>query len=729
MRRRRPAPRSERCRGLRLGLGLCLASVLGLGPGAGSAPAAADLDPAPSLRLTDRYGNGLRSFLSPQQTVSAPVPLAQVSPWMVLATLAAEDKRFWDHHGVDAAALGRALGQDLAARRVVSGASTLTQQLARALEPRPRTLWGKVKEALGALRLERGHSKAEILEAYLNRGSYGGELQGVEAASQGYFGVPASSLSLAQAALLAGVPKGPARYDPLRHRSAARRRQAFILDRLAAEGWVDPASLALARAERLVVRAPRPEFAAPHFCEAVRRWHGPAGGELRTTLDGPLQRDLEALLRAHLRRLEGEHVGEAALVVLDNRTGEVLAWVGSRDYFNGDSGQVDGVLALRQPGSSTKPFLYALAFSRGYHPASLVDDEPYTNAGGFSPRNYDLGFHGRVSLRQALACSYNVPAVKVIEDLGVDQAYRNSRRFGLRSLDKGADHYGPGLALGDGEVTLLELATAYAALGRLGLWRPARLTLGPDPVEWPRAPRQRALDADSCFQALDVLRDDAPRQPAFGSDSMLRLPFGAAVKTGTTKDYRDNWCVGVTPNWTVAVWAGNPEGEPMRRVSGVSGAGPLFHDAAMRVAQDRPPGEFEAPPGLRRVTLDLATGRPPLRPGCATVEDWVQERFLARLDGAGPFLLDPRSGGSRQRIDFPRDRQVFVLDPHAAPGEQAFLPRAAGLAPGEAAWVLDGTQLDARAPWIALAPGEHQLLLQAPGRPEALDQVRFRVLE
>jgi len=648
---------------------------------------------------------------------------------MVLATLAAEDKRFWDHHGIDTAALGRAIGQNLARGKVVSGASTLTQQLARNLEPRPRTFWGKIKEATEALRLERRHSKTEILEAYLNRSSYGDTVEGVEAASESYFGVRASDLSLAQAALLAGIPKGPDQYEPLRHRARARQRQAWIFSRLEAEGWVDAESLALARSERLVIREPKVEFEAPHFCDAVRRWHGPGGGEVRTTLDGPLQRDLDALLKSHLSRLENEHVDEAALVVLDNQSGDVLAWVGSQDYFKGEAGQVDGVLARRQPGSATKPFIYALAFSRGFSPATLVDDEPYTNAGGFSPRNYDRKFHGRISLRQALACSYNIPAVKVIETVGVDDAYWADRRFGLLSLDKGSDHYGPGLALGDGEVTLLELATGYAALGRLGLWRPARLTLEDDPVEWPHAPRRRAMDEDSCFQVLDVLRDNQARQAAFGADSMLRLPFGVAVKTGTTKDYRDNWCVGVTPEWTLAVWAGNPKGESMRRISGVTGTGPLFHDAAMRIAQDRPPTEFQPPDGLQHETLAIATGRTPAQAGEATVEDWVQSRFEADLSLPGPSLLDPRHLKAQERIDFPRDKQVFVLDPQVLAQDQAFHPRAVGVEKDRVRWTLDGTALNSRSPWVPLSKGEHSLALWDADQKIRVDQVHFLVLE
>lgn len=691
-------------------------------------PAAAGLQPDASLRLLDRQGNPLRTFRSDRETLCFPVPLAKVSPWMVLSTLAAEDKRFWQHRGVDARALARAAAQDLVARRVVSGASTLSQQLARYVEPRPRTLWGKLKEAVVALRLEREHGKAAILEAYFNSGSYGGAYQGVEAASRGYFGVPAERLSLAQAALLAGIPKAPSRYEPLRHRAEAQRRQAWVLQQLREQGWASEEELRLAEGERLVVLAPKQAFEAPHFCEAVRRWRPEARGDLRCTLDGPLQEDLDALLKAHLARLRGQRVTQAALLVLDNRSHEVLAWIGSADWFGEASGQVDGVLARRQPGSALKPFLYALGFSRGLQPSVLVDDAPYINRGGFAPRNYDRGYHGRVSLRQALACSYNIPAVKLIETLGVEEAYRNDRRFGLRSLDKGADHYGPGLALGDGEVTLLELATAYAALAHGGLWRPARLTREAHPLEWPRQPSHRALDAASCYQALDVLADNAARRPAFGPDSVLRLPFQAAVKTGTTKDYRDNWCVGVTPQWTVAVWVGNHGNEPMRRVSGVSGAGPLFHDAAMRVARDRPPSDFEVPAGLQRVRLSLASGRRSLDPGEPGVDEWVQTRYLGRLDEPGVALLDPAGGaaGDAPRIDFPRDGQVFILDPQASRLEQRFRPRWAGPPVAGLAWTLDGEGLGEGQPWIPLSTGRHQLALQWPGGET---KVSFEVLD
>jgi penicillin-binding protein 1C len=693
-----------------------------------AALSAAALDPDASLRLEDRYGNALRSFRSERETVCQPVPLARVSPWMVLATLAAEDKRFWQHAGVDMEALLRSAALDLRAGRAVSGASTLSQQLARYLEPRPRTLWGKLKEAVGARRLEKEHGKGPILEAYLNSGSYGAPYQGVEAASQAYFGVSAAQLSLAQAALLAGVPKAPAHYEPLKHRKQAQRRQAWVLGRVEAEGWATPEELALARQERLVLRAPKAAFRAPHFCDAVRRWRPQAQGVLRTTLDGPLQEDLEALLRAHLARLRSQRVTQAALLVLENKTGEVLAWVGSADWYGGASGQVDGVLALRQPGSALKPFLYALGFSQGLHASMLVDDAPYTNAGGFSPRNYDRGYHGRVSLRQALACSYNIPAVKLIEQLSVEEAYRVDRRFGLRSLDQGAAHYGPGLALGDGEVNLLELATAYAALARGGLWRPASLTLEREPLRRPDLPGHRAMDAASCFQVLDVLADNSARRAAFGPDSVLRLPFDAAAKTGTTKDYRDNWCVGVTPEWTVAVWAGNHDAAPMRRVSGISGAGPLFHDAAMRVARDRPPSPFPVPAGLQHLRLDRATGRRDPGDGRATVEEWVQERFMDRLDGEGVALLDPQGpavpGGAR--ISFPRPGQVFVLDPQATREEQSIRPRCSGAAAQGLRWSLDGQALESPAPWIGLKKGQHHLAVQWPGGNDAVD---FLVLD
>ncbi|MBI3565650.1 MAG: penicillin-binding protein 1C, partial [Elusimicrobia bacterium] len=526
---------------------------------AASVAAEPALAPPPAVSVLDRRGRVLRTAL-PEDLYSVPVSLDAVSPWAVVATLAAEDRRFYEHPGVDLRALARAAWQDAKAGRAVSGGSTITQQLARALQPRPRTLWGKAVEAWRALALERRASKREILEAYLNRAPYGRGARGIEAASRAYFGIPAKDLTLGQAALLAGLPKCPSRCDPVKDPAAAQARRRTVLSRLSSWGWIDAGTRAAALAEKVRAADSARADLAPHF--ARRALSRPGGDARRTTLDADLQEELEGLVSSHLRTLADWHVTNAAVVALDNASGEVLAWVGSGDFRDdAHRGQVDGAAARRQPGSALKPFLYGLAFERGASPSDRIDDAPTFAKGGFAPRNYDEKFHGLVTLRQALACSYNAPAVRLVEKVGVDDFLSTLRAFGLETLTRDADRYGAGLALGDGEVSLRDLAGAYAALARGGEWRPVREA----PAD-PAGPSRRALSREAAYLVTHVLSDDAARVEAFGHDSALALPFPFAAKTGTTKDYKDNWAVGYTPDWTVAVWVGNFDGSPMRRV-------------------------------------------------------------------------------------------------------------------------------------------------------------------
>ena len=677
----------------------------------------------------DRYGRVLRTALSADGTQSQPLRLEQVSPWLALSTLAIEDKRFFEHGGVDAQAVARAAYQNVRAGKVVSGASTLTQQLARSLEPRPRTFFGKAKEAFSAWRLEGELSKENILEAYLNRAPYGNQAVGSEAGAREYFDVPASDLSLAQAALLAGIPKSPVNYDPRRHLDKALERQKLVLQALESGHWVDAESLRLARTERIRIKARQRVFDAPHFSQMALAAE-PAGGQLRTTLDGSLQADLQALLREHVHALASHHVGSAALLVLDNVNGEVLAYVGSPDFNAAGTGQVDGVTALRQPGSALKPFLYGLAFERGFKPSDLIDDAPYTAPDGYSPLNYDRGYHGTVSLRRALACSYNVPAVKLCQQIGYSRLLDQLHAFGLKSLDREAGHYGLGLALGNGEVTLLELAAAYAALARGGEGLMPHWILG----QKRRAPEQRALSAASCALVTDVLRDNGARSAAFGLSSPLVLPFDLAAKTGTTKDYRDNWCVGYTPEWTVAVWVGNFDAEPMRHVSGITGAAPLMHEAALRVFRDRPSRPFRLPAGVRRVEVcadsgDLRSARCPLT-RLELYATWNLPKKTCALHSA---TAAPAAAGGRLKILYPEEGAVFKLDPLMDREAQAIkLKSNAG--PGAfLRWTVDGSPLpvDEHAEaWWPLKPGRHELQVSAleGGRTRSSQVANFRVL-
>ena len=685
-------------------------------------PAAAEpaLTPPPSVQVLDRHGRALRTA-HPEDLYSLPVSLERVSPWAVLATLAAEDKRFFSHPGVDLRAAGRALVQNARAGRAVSGASTITQQLSRALEPRPRTVAGKLAEAWRALRLERRASKAEILEAYLNRAPYGRGARGIEAAARSWLGVPAADLTLGQAALLAGLPKCPAACDPVKRPRAAERRRRVVLGRLRAWGWIGEAEHASALAERLPLAERAREDLAPHF---ARRALG-RGAAGRAALDAELQRELEGLAASHVAALAGHHVTNAAVVALDNADGSVLAWVGSADFRDERAnGQVDGVTARRQPGSALKPFAYGLAFERGKSPSDFVEDAPTWAKGGFAPRNYDESFHGRVTLREALACSYNAPAVRVAEELGVADLLAALRSFGFGSLDQPAERYGAGLVLGNGEVTLRELAGAYAALARGGVRLPVRESLSD-----PRGPASRVMSRESAYLVTHSLSDNAARAEAFGHDSALRLPFPFAAKTGTTKDYKDNWAAGYTPGWTVAVWVGNFDGSPMRRVTGATGAAPLLRDAALAMERRYGARPFPVPAGIREAQICPESGllAESACPG-AVREVFRRDRVPGRscpLHRRGAEE-SPAPADEAPRVAFPRPGDVFRLDP-ASPRESQALPlRGEPEGPGWR-WILDGRPIaEGARTFAALTPGRH--VLRAEHRGARLEAVKFLVL-
>lgn len=676
--------------------------------------------------LTDRHGLPLR--VRSAEAAAAPVKLAEISPWLILATVAAEDKRFFSHSGVDLRSVARAVWQNSKKGRTVSGASTITQQLARALEPRPRTLRGKISEMFSALRLEAARSKEEILEGYFNGVSYGPRLVGAEAAARDYFGVPARDLSLAQAALLAGLPKSPVGYEPRRNPRAAFARQRLILRRLLDLGLADEENYRLAAAERVTVRERETLFEAPHFTRyALERGGGP-----RTTLDSRVQEAAARALKTHLAALAASHhVTNGAAVVLDNATGGILAWVGSNDFFDErDAGQVDGVTALRQPGSALKPFLYALALARGARASDLVDDSPLFAAGGHAPLNYDKTYHGKVRLREALACSYNVPAVRLAQRTGTGAFLATLKDFGFESLDKPADFYGEGLALGNGEVRLLELAGAYAALARGGIWLPASHAPG-----GAVAPARRAIGRTEAYLVTSMLADNSARAPAFGLNSAFNLPFDFAAKTGTTKDYRDNWAAGYTPEWTAAVWVGNFDGSPMRRVSGISGAAPVLKEIALELKKLYGSSPFRRPPGIKTVRVCPVSGLPPSLFCPSGMDEVFAAANLPRgqcAEHLPPAEKEKIPPAEQLSVKFPSDGDIFRLDPQTPRAAQALFFKAAG-AEGEIVWTVDGRELPERGASVAwpLAPGRHAVSFKAQrgGRPAASRPARFTVLE
>lgn len=574
-------------------------------------PAALERPPSTGAIYRAADGTPLRHLLNEKgERVCMPVELTEVPQVLIHATLAAEDKRFFSHGGVDLLAIARALRLNLQRERVVSGASTITQQLVKVAAARDgaRTLTVKVEEALQARRLEMTWSKQRILQEYLNRISYGNQFVGCSAAAQGYFRKPLRQLTAAEAAFLAAIPQSPTRLNPFRNQAAVIRRQQQILDRMSQLGWLDHEAYAMARTQGMVLQRFHGGFTAPHAVELDRQTQPPQSGEVRTTIDAALQAKVETIISNRLAALRAKRVNHAAVVVIENRTRNILALAGSRDYLAEDGGQINGAWTPRSPGSALKPFTYALALQTGGTAATIVADLPveYSTATGlYKPENYDKRHYGPMTYRYALGNSLNIPAVRVLHSLGGPQALLDCLRdCGLTTLTEKAEHYGLGLTIGNAPVRLLELANAYATLASLGVHQSWTLRQTPE-----RKEGRRVLDADAAWLIADILSDNQARVMTFGSQSVLRLPFRVAVKTGTSTSYRDNWTLGYTPEYTVGVWAGNFEGQPMNDVSGVTGAGPIFRDVFLHLKDTRTVTWFDDPPKVTRGRIDPRTGK------------------------------------------------------------------------------------------------------------------------
>lgn len=565
---------------------------------------------AASTEFVDRSGEPLRTMLVGEKAYRRLVALEEVSPNVIAATLAAEDKRFYRHFGFDPLAITRAAFNGLRGASPLSGASTITQQLVK--EPGTRGLAAKCREILRAIRVETSWSKDRILAEYLNRVDYGNLQFGIASASRYYFAKPPGDLSPAESAFLAALPKAPGRLDPHRNWTGARERQQWILQRMHANGALDSESFRRAADEPLGLRPPRQDFAAPHFVDLLLQRKGILprnGGAVRTTLDAALTRNVESVLSAQIARLAEHDAGGAAAVVLHNPTGEVLALAGSGDYFSVGAGQVNGAWVTRSPGSAVKPFTYILALERGAYPGSVVADVPTTfttSTGPYRPNNYNHRFHGPVSLRHALGNSLNIAAIRALE-LGGGQfaLHRLLRDLGISTLGHPADHYGPGLTLGNGEMRLLELANAYAAIARGGTAAPFRLILDGRRDE---SESRRVFSPESAYLVSDMLADNRARAASFGLNSYLDFPYPVACKTGTSSDYRDNWAVGYTPEFTVAVWVGNPDGRPMRRITGVTGAAPAMREIMSHLHETHGTTWFAKPAGIREGWVHPLTG-------------------------------------------------------------------------------------------------------------------------
>ncbi|OOG42300.1 penicillin-binding protein 1C [Polaromonas sp. A23] len=668
------------------------------------------------------------------------VALPDVSPALRTALVLSEDKRFYEHSGVDWRAVSSAAWGNLWNTKT-RGASTLSMQLAGLLDEdwragaSGRSLPQKIGQTVSAQVLEARWRKDQILEAYLNLVPFRGEVVGIDALSRTLFGKAAHGLDEREAAVAAALVRAPNAKT-----AQVTQRACGVLKTMQAPTKTDCAGLDLFAAVALQRKAfDTTEGVAPHLARQVLRQAASRPGSkpaalpptLPSAVRAPLQRFAVQTLRQHLRELHGRHVEDGAIVVLDNATGEVLAWVGSSGELSG-AAEVDGVLALRQPGSTLKPFLYAQAIAeRRITAASLLDDSSahINTAGGlYIPQNYDRQFKGLVSSRTALGASLNVPAVRTLVMVSPDAFHKQLQAVGLPLRETG-DYYGYSLALGSSEVSLLSLTNAYRTLANGGRYSATSLTRNAKPVFTP------ALDRGAAFIATDILADPLARARTFGTDSVLATRFWTAVKTGTSKDMRDNWALGYSQRYTVGVWVGNASGAPMWDVSGTSGAAPVWA-ALMKHLHQREPSRAPAPPaGLmqKNVQFGMQAGAPIE----ATRSEWFirgTEQTLFAMNSVATGADEIRANGTKRmtnsaegatsRITAPANGTIVALDPDIPPNRQRLSFAAEG---HNLRWQMDGKEFargnDAKwLPW----PGRHRVTL-VDARNQVLDEIRLEV--
>lgn len=644
-----------------------------------------------TTRILDREGNVLYELLDPSAGRRTYVPLARISPYLVAATIATEDKSFYSHPGFDVLAIARAFVQNLQSGETVSGASTITQQLARNLlftpEERSEKTYGrKMREAILASEITRRYSKDEILEIYLNEVYYGNLAYGIEAAAETYFNTTADKLTLGQAAFLAGLPQAPAVYDIYTNPEVALKRQRDVLTLMFALSQEEGCIYVSNAPQRVCVDAIAATQAAeeiknypfqppvvtmryPHWVTYVRSLleaqYDPQtvyrlGYTIYTTLDPAIQDLAQQAVKEQVSKMKAQKAHNGALVVIRPSTGEILAMVGSADFYNeAISGQVNMAISPRQPGSAIKPLTYLAAFEKGWTPATLIWDVPseFPPSGRpddprppYRPVNYDGRFHGPVTVRSALANSYNVPAVKTLQFVGIyddpakpgeDGFIAFARRMGITTLTR--TDYGLSLTLGGGEVSLLELTSAFATIANGGVRMPPTAILkvvdhsGNVVYEFRPTPGEQVIRPEHAYLITSILSDNRARTPAFGADSPLNLPFPAAAKTGTTNDFRDNWTLGYTPHVAVGVWVGNADYTPMVNTTGLSGAAPIWNRVMTKVAPR------------------LSGGTPPSFPRPAG----IVERVICEISGTTPSQWCPK-----QR------REIFAIDQPPLPPDQ-----------------------------------------------------------
>jgi penicillin-binding protein 1C len=663
--------------------------------------------------LLDRHGEILHELRTDKNRRRLDwTSLKEISPPLKETVIQAEDKRFYNHGGVDYRSIGAALIQGLTSESL-RGASTITMQLASILDKElqskkgRRSIWQKERQILNAWEIEKTWSKTEIFEAYLNLVTFRGELQGIAAASRGLFGKDPHGLDQSESMILASLIRSP------NATAAEVSQRAFQLNKVMKWGVEEEDIHAKVRQVFWGPRFLRPQAAlAPQVARQLLQGQ-PNGCTVTCTLNGNIQRFAIDRLTHHLVSLRWRNVMDGAVLVVENSTGDVLAYVsysGEPSY----SKFLDGVQAKRQAGSTLKPFLYALAFDlRILTPASLLDDSPLDIAlfrGIYQPGNYDHRFRGLVTARTALASSINVPAVKTLMIIGIEPFMNKLRQLGMKGLHESGDFYGPSLALGTADVTLLELVHAYRTLANEGTWSESCLTKD----QHRSLQRKRVFSREAVFLVSDILSDRDARSMTFSLENPLSTRFWTAVKTGTSKDMRDNWCIGYSRKYTVGVWTGNFSGEPMWNVSGVTGAAPIWTEIMDFLHRDVPSIKREALPGLVRKTMVFFQDSVPSR------EEWF-------IRGTEPNSEDQRAGQFNTRIVYPPYGTIIAMDPDI-PQELQKIFFISQTNENDFRWILNSLPMEAvgkTIPWTPKA-GKYSLAI-ADREEKILDYVYFEV--
>ncbi|MDH3603134.1 MAG: transglycosylase domain-containing protein [Candidatus Tectomicrobia bacterium] len=662
--------------------------------------------------MLDRHGIPLSITFQNPWNIHHTASLHDLPLRLRQAFILAEDQRFYRHRGVDWRARAHALVQNLRARHIVRGASTITEQAVRMLHPRPRTLWSRWLETFEAMQLERQFTKADILEFYLNQVPYARQLRGIVQAAHAYFDRDPDTLSLKEMLGLAVLVRSPSRLDLTRDPTRIEPAVTHLAQRLRHAGFISAADVQRVLEGTLELSTSHLPVQASPFIRYVMQQTPPStysDGTLHTTLDATLQQHAHAILRRQLHNLRNRHVTDGALLAVDHHTNEVLAWV------NAGESQIDAVITPRQPGSTLKPFLYALALERGWTASTLIDDSPLAQAVGVGLHryhNYSRSHHGPLRLREALGNSLNIPAVRTIGFVGPQRFLTHLHQLGFQSLSQSAAYYGDGLALGNGEVTLLELVRAYASLARHGVSRPLRVSRH---AQLPASPKRRVYAPETGSLIAHILADPHARQREFGRGNLLRFPVETAVKTGTSTDYRDAWAIGFSHRYTVGVWMGNLTRRPMLGVTGSIGPALVLRAVFAELNRHTDSQPLHLHPNLRSGVICRMSGQH-ATPNCPSMREWfrpgTQPPHTCPLHQPAPPAESKPFNLPLQLLQ-PTPALQIAMDPRLPDSREAFSFRLPNkVMPLKTRWLVDGQQVGQTATaqrhflWT-LAPGAH----------------------